>query len=201
MSSTTTHAPQSDLTANASLECPAGRWWLCALLGLVLIAGGVFVLADVVLASIVAAIFFAAALIVGGLLQIIHAFSARGWGSLVLSLIVGLMYVGAGVLLMADPLATSLALTIVIAAFLLVSGAVRLWLGFRQWRDYGWLLGLSGLIGIALGIVLFLGFPWSGLVVPGMLLGIDLIFHGAWWLTLGLVVRRPVPGLRSFAAT
>lgn len=202
MTSTETASRPSpaDPVAAATMVCPAGRWWICALLGLILLAGGVFVLLNVVVASIVTAIFFAAALVVGGLFQIIHAFSARGWGSLVISLIVGLMYVGAGLLLMTDPLATSLLLTIAIAAFLLVSGVMRLWLAFRHWSDYGWILGASGLLGIALGVVLFLGFPWSGLVVPGMLLGIDMIFHGAWWLTLGFMVRHPQTEARTFAA-
>jgi uncharacterized membrane protein HdeD (DUF308 family) len=41
--------------------------------------------------------------------------------------------------------------------------------------------------------VLLVGFPWSGLVVPGILVGIDMTVHGTWWLALGLFVRRPSP--------
>jgi len=41
------------------------------------------------------------------------------------------------------------------------------------------------------GVVLILGFPFSGLVLPGMLLGIDLLFNGTWWLMLAFFVRRP----------
>ncbi len=179
----------------ATLHCPTGRWWLCSLLGLILLAGGVFVLWNAVAASLVAALFFAAALAVAGIFQIIHAFSARGWGSLALSLIIGLLLVGAGLLLATDPLATSLGLTLAVAAVFLIGGALRMWLAARHWRDHGWLLTVSGLLSLALGVVLILGFPWSGLVVPGMILGVDLIFQGAWWLTVGLWVRRPHEGV------
>lgn len=184
--------PQADPTRIP--ECPTGRWWVCALLGVVMLIGGVFVLFNVVAASIVAALFFAAAMIVSGAFQIAHSFAARGWKSVTLSLIVGILFLAAGVLLATNPLATSLGLTLAIAVMFFVSGIVRLVLAIRHWNDFGWLLLASGLLGITLGVVLFLGFPWSGLVVPGMLLGIDLLFNGAWWLMLGFFVRRPREG-------
>ncbi|MEJ2435273.1 MAG: DUF308 domain-containing protein, partial [Pseudolabrys sp.] len=129
-----------------------------------------------------------------GIFQIVHAFSARGWGSLTLSLIIGILLVGSGLLLATSPLATSLGLTLAIAVLFLAGGALRLWLAARHWRDHGWLLTISGLLSLALGVVLILGFPWSGLVVPGIILGVDLVFQGAWWLTVGLWVRRPHAG-------
>ncbi len=181
----------TDMPSAPVLECPTGRWWVCALLGAVLAAMGLFVLFNVVAASIVGAIFFAAALIVGGAFQIGHGFFAEGWTSKVLSIIVGILFVLGGALLLTNPLATSLGLTLGIATILAVSGIVRLVLAYRHWGDYGWVLLASGLLGIVTGVVFILGFPWSGLIVPGMLLGIDLIFHGASWLTLGLAVRRP----------
>jgi uncharacterized membrane protein HdeD (DUF308 family) len=172
-------------------RCPAGRWWVCVVLGAVLLGTGVFILFDAMVASLVAATLFAAALIVAGLFQIVHAFSARGWGSLSLSFSVGLLCVLGGGVLAFDPLATSLGLTLAIAALLIASGGIRLTLAFRHWRDFGWILFASALLSIITGMVLLMGFPWSGLVVPGILLGIDLTIHGAWWLALGLLARRP----------
>lgn len=183
--------PRANEAALAVLECPAGKWWICALLGVVLLVAGVFVLFHAVLASLVVATFFAAGMIVGGLFQIWHAFSSRGWRGFALSLIVGVLFALGGGLMLLNPLATSLGLTLGVAALMLVSGVFRLVLAFRHWGDYGWLLLASGLLGVVTGIVLFLGFPWSGLVVPGILLGIDLIMHGAWWLAVGAFVRRP----------
>ncbi len=192
MSSTdSTRPPQSLPPATAVLECPAGRSWICVLLGLILFAGGMFVLWNVVAATIITSIFFAAALVIVGLFQIVHACYARSWGALAVSLIVGLLYIAAGMVLMTDPLATSFALTLAIAALFLVSGIMRLSIAFRQWSDYGLILAASGITGVVFAGVLMLGFPWSVLVVPGLLIGIDLIFHGAWWLVVGLTVRHP----------
>jgi len=192
-------SPHSD--ASAALECPAGRWWICLLLGLILFAGGMFVLWNVVATTIVTAIFFAATLVIVGLFQVVHAFYARGWEGLLVSLAAGLLYIAAGLALMTDPLATSLALTGVIAAVFLVSGIMRLWLAFRRWSDYGWVLAASGIMGVVFAGVVFLGFPWSVLVVPGLLIGVDLILHGFWWILVAVVVRHPGPVAHGLTAT
>lgn len=185
---------KTDVTAASMFECPAGRWWVCALLGVILLAGGIFVLWNAVAASIVTAIFFAAAMIATGVFQIVHGFAARGWGSLILSVLVGVLFAIGGVLLLGNPLATSLGITLAIAAMLIVSGVLRLWMAVRHWGDFGWILLASGLFAIALGAILIQGFPVTGLVVPGVLLGVDMIIHGVWWLVLGFFVRRPHGG-------
>jgi hypothetical protein len=41
--------------------------------------------------------------------------------------------------------------------------------------------------------------PWSGLVLPGVLVGVDMVMHGLWWLALGLLVRRPRAGTLASA--
>ncbi|MGB7258899.1 MAG: hypothetical protein WBD48_12555 [Pseudolabrys sp.] len=41
--------------------------------------------------------------------------------------------------------------------------------------------------------------PWSGLVLPGVLLGVDMVMHGLWWLALGRPVRRPRAGTLASA--
>ena len=98
------------------------RWWVYALLGVLFLLMAAFVFGHLIAASIVSAIFFGAALTVGGAFQIGHAFFERGWGGFALSLIVGILYVLGGLWLMANPLATSAALTLFIAAVLLASG-------------------------------------------------------------------------------
>jgi uncharacterized membrane protein HdeD (DUF308 family) len=198
--STSEPNPRETQVSNALtvFECPTGRWWLCALLGVVLILMALFVFWQVVAASIVSAIFFGAAIAVGGAFQLVHAFSSRGWRGFIWSFIVGLLFLVGGLLLMINPLAASFGLTLGFAALLIAAGVVRLILAFRHWQDYGWVLLASGMVGILTGIVILAGFPWSGLIVPGLLFGIDLLFHGLWWLAVGLWVRRP-PAIRPSA--
>jgi uncharacterized membrane protein HdeD (DUF308 family) len=149
-----------------------------------------FVFGHLIAASIVSAIFFGAALAVGGALQIVHAFWERGWGGFVLSLIVGILYVLGGLWLMANPAATSAALTLFIAAVLLVSGVLRLMLAYRLWPAGGAMLPLSGIIAVLAGLVIMAGWPASGLVVLGICLGLDLLMFGIFWLVLAFALRE-----------
>jgi len=64
-----------------------------------------------------------------------------------------------------------------------MSGLVRVLLSFSHWRAAGWLMLLSGAFGIVAGLIILTGFPTTGLWVLGLVLGIDLISHGAAWLT------------------
>ena len=149
-----------------------------------------FVFGHLIAASIVSAIFFGAALTVGGAFQIVHAFWERGWGGFALSSIVGILYVFGGLWLMANPLATSAALTLFIAAVLIVSGILRFALAYRLWPVSGWMLILSGVIAVLTGLVIMAGWPASGLIVLGICLGLDLLMFGLFWLVLAFALRE-----------
>jgi uncharacterized membrane protein HdeD (DUF308 family) len=76
-----------------------------------------------------------------------------------------------------------LIITYALGLLLLVSGFVRILLGFSHWRDAGWIMLLSGVFGILAGLIILTGFPSTGLWVLGFVLGVDLISHGIAWLT------------------
>ena len=73
-------------------------------------------------------------------------------------------------------------LTYVLGLALLISGAVRIMLGITHWREAGWIMLLSGVLGVLAGLVILTGFPMTGLWVLEFLLGVDLISHGIGWL-------------------
>ncbi len=110
----------------------AHHWWWFALLGIALIAGGTFMLGNLTAASIVSTIFIGAAALVLGAFQIVKAFNTRGWSGALLSAALGALYVFAGVVLWANPIAGA------------ISPATGLWV-----------------LGLCLAIdVLFQGFAW-----------------------------------------
>ena len=166
-------------SAAAGAETPT---WIRVLLGFVLILAGLIVLGDVVMATVISTILIGVVAIAGGVFEIIHAFWTKGWGGFIWQIILGVLYVAAGVYLMTQPVTGALALTWVIAIFLLASGVVRVVVGFQNWSAGGWLVLLSGIFGIIAGLVILTGWPTSGLWVIGFLLGIDLIFSGVGWL-------------------
>lgn len=191
-------------------ERPPG--WIRLLLGGVMILGGIAVLADVALASLISSVFLGGAAIVVGIFEIVHAVWTRGWGGLAWQILLGLLYIVLGLLLVGVAGSSVMVLTYVlmrstgsgellvahgIGLLLLLSGLTRIlfWLSRRQ--EAGWTMLLSGAFGLLAGLVVLAEFPTTGLWVVGLLLGIDLIVHGAAWLGYAFPGR---PGLRSGGA-
>jgi uncharacterized membrane protein HdeD (DUF308 family) len=165
--------------------------WKAALLGAFFIVAGLFVLANVAAATVISAIVFGLALMAAGAFEIFHSFWAPHWGGVFFRLLVGLLYLIAGVILIADPLAASVAMTLVFAGLLIASGVVRFALAFKYWERAGWLLLASGLIGILAGLMILAKWPLSGLWVFGLVVGIDLVVHGVWWAASGWIAWEP----------
>jgi uncharacterized membrane protein HdeD (DUF308 family) len=167
----------------------AHHWWWFALLGIVLIAGGTFMLGHLAAATLVSTIFIGAAALVLGAFQIVKAFNTGTWGGALATGALGALYVLAGALLWWNPIAGAVSLTLVLAAMLVASGVVRLWLAYEHWHVMGGLLTLSGVIAILAGLVIFSGWPATGLWVLGLCLAIDVLFQGFAWLMFGFALR------------
>jgi uncharacterized membrane protein HdeD (DUF308 family) len=161
---------------------PAPPFWVCVLLGLVMIGAGILVLGDIMLVTLISTIFIGWVSIFAGVFEIIHAFWTKGWGGFVWQVLLGILYVAFGVVLVSQPVASALILTYVLGMVLLISGFVRILLGISHRREAGWIMLLSGIFGILAGLVILTGFPMTGLWVLGFLLGVDLISHGIGWL-------------------
>jgi uncharacterized membrane protein HdeD (DUF308 family) len=164
--------------------------WVRLLLGLVLVLGGIVVLGDVALATTVSTLFIGAIAIGAGAFEIAHAFWTRGWGGLGRQVILGVLYLACGLALVSQPVSAALALTYVIGLVLVLSGFVRTLIGLSHWKEFGWIMLISGLFGIVAGLVILTGFPRTGVWVLGFLLGIDLLAHGMAWLTYGWLPAR-----------
>jgi uncharacterized membrane protein HdeD (DUF308 family) len=178
--SMTTYDSRSGLRSG---NLPTPPFWVCVLLGIVMIVAGIFVLGDVVLVTVISTVFIGAAAIVTGTFEVIHAFWTKGWGGFAWQVLLGILYIAVGIVIMNQPVASALILTYVLGLLLLMSGVVRILLGFSHWKEAGWIMLLSGLFGVLAGLVILSGFPMTGLWVLGFLLGVDLISHGLGWLT------------------
>ena len=186
MGSTMTHTGP----APHSLGTWGTSWWQSILLGLVFMIAGLFILRNATLATVVSAIVFGVALLIAGLFEIVQAFWAPHWSGVLWRLLVGAFYAIGGAVLVADPLAASVVLTLVFAAALIASGIARMVLAFSHWDRFGPLLFVSGLVGVLAGLVILFKWPLSGLWVFGLVVGIDLVLHGAWWVASGWAARE-----------
>jgi uncharacterized membrane protein HdeD (DUF308 family) len=162
-------------------------WWTYALLGVALLIGGIIVLGDIVAASLISAIVISWAIVIAGIVQIVHAFSVRDWGGFFLDQLLGVLYIAVGVILLSNPAAASIKLTFLLGGVLAASGVVRMVLA--MWQDAGWGLLLSGLVAILAGFLILSRLPSSGLWVLGLFLGVDLVVHGGAWIAFAFAVR------------
>jgi uncharacterized membrane protein HdeD (DUF308 family) len=168
----------------------AGSPWGTVWLGGVLVLAGLFVRADIIATKTANTILFGLALLAAGTFEIVHAFWTAHWGAFFLRLLLGLFYAISGGMLMAYPLASSNLLTIALVAALIASGVVRLCLAREYWQRHGGLLLTSGVVGILAGLVALSKWPIGGVWALGLVIGIDLLLHGVWWIMFGLSLRR-----------
>jgi uncharacterized membrane protein HdeD (DUF308 family) len=168
-----------------------GRWGWFVALGVLLLLLGVLALGDVVAVTVVSAIFIGAALLVGGIFQIIHAFANKAWSAFLLNLVAGVLYVVGGLLIMQEPVQGSIIITLFLLLALVVGGILRIVIALAHRQLPGWwMLLLGGVISAVVGILLFLSLPWSGLWVLGTLVAVELLVQGATWVQFGLSLRR-----------
>ena len=160
----------------------APPFWICVLLGIVMIGAGILVLGDIMLVTLISTIFIGWVSIFTGAFEIVHAFWTKGWGGFLWQVLLGVLYIAFGAVLVSQPVASALILTYILGMVLLISGLVRILLGISHWREAGWIMLLSGIFGVLAGLVILTGFPMTGLWVLGFLLGVDLISHGIGWL-------------------
>ena len=163
------------------------RWFLT--LGILMVILGVLALGSSVTATSFSLIFigwlliFAAILV--GLLYVAIGFKVQmGRAFPASSLVVGFM-------LVANPGASPLTVTLLVTIFFLMSGAFRIIasisMRFPQW---GWVL-LNGIVTLVLGIlVLRQGPAASGYrIIIGLFFGVDFILSGWSWVTLSWAER------------
>ncbi|MCX8477161.1 MAG: HdeD family acid-resistance protein [Sphingomonas sp.] len=156
-----------------------------ALLGLAFIVCGAFAILVPMLSTLAMTFTVGIALVAAGIAQIGQAFS-RSWGGLFLHVLLGLLYIGAGIIFFRSPLSGALVLTAMLAWLLIVQGIGEIVMAFTIKRRTGWLwLVVSGVLSTLLGFWLLFWSPSAGLFVPGIVLGMALLVEGCAFLVIG----------------
>lgn len=173
----------------AELEAVRKHWWLFMVLGILLVLGGIVAVACPFVSSLAAVMVLGIILIVAGIFTIIGAFWAGKWSALLLQLLVGVLYVVAGMAIRDTPVESTALLTMFIAAFFIVVGIFRIVVSLvERFPQWGWAL-VNGVITLLAGLIIYDTYPFSALWVIGLLVGLELIFGGWTWIMLSLVMR------------
>ncbi|MBS0432588.1 MAG: DUF308 domain-containing protein [Proteobacteria bacterium] len=177
--------------AMADLAQTAKRHWGWYLaLGILLILTGLLALYDSFAASIISILFLGAAILVAGIFQIAAAFGARGAGHILFLLLLGILDVVVGWMLIQHPGIGALTVTLVLAIWLVFSGAFRFVSAFAyRFPQYGWAV-LSGVVTFVLGCLLWTQWPVSGLWFIGFAIGLNFIFAGIAWAMFAMRVKN-----------
>jgi uncharacterized membrane protein HdeD (DUF308 family) len=123
--------------------------------------------------------------------QLVYAFSGHEARHRWVEVLLGLVYILAGIYLLMHPLGGLLALTLLIGSFLIVYGIFALILAFRMRPvgGWGWVL-FDGIVTVLLGVLIYAHWPGTSDWVIGTLFGISFISSGVSRLMMALAVRR-----------
>lgn len=173
-----------DVTAEGTMN-----WTWMMVTGILFVVLGTIGLGMLFLVTVASILFIGVLAIVGGAAQLIQAFTAHGWRNILSAVLIGALYLFAGAVIIGNPLASSAALTLVLAWALVVLGVMRsvFAVQHRSYRLWGWSL-FSGLLSIVLGFLIMAQWPVTGLWVIGLFVSIEMIFHG--WAHIALAVTK-----------
>jgi uncharacterized membrane protein HdeD (DUF308 family) len=180
----------------ASAVPELGRnWWLFLIVGLVSIVAGVLAIVYPDITLLALGIFVGVGLLFSGAIDIAEAI-AGDEQSRVLSAIVGVLSVVAGLICLRRPGESLLAIVVVLGIYLVVAGIVRFIRSFSTLEDRAAQMGL-GIIDAILGI-LILSLPGLSLVTLAVLFAISLLIRGVFMVVVAFKLRgarhQPGPG-------
>lgn len=156
---------------------------------LMTILGGIAIWASVA-TTMFSVVFAGILLLLAGVVQVVHAFMAREWKGLFLSLLVGVVYFITGLLCLTNPALTAMAFTLLIGAYCLAIGLFRILATlFYRFHYWGWVF-FNGLVTTILGILIVTQWPISGLWVIGVFVGVDIVLAGWSLIMLSISARE-----------
>ena len=151
--------------------------WVLAL-GMVFVVCGALGIAADITATFATVLFFGWLLLISGVFALIQAFTIGSWGGFFLYLLSALLRGFTGYLLVRYPITGAESLTLVLGSFFIVGGLFRaIGSGMAQFPNWGWAV-FSGIVSVALGVMVLWQMPITGLWFIGLAVGIDLIVDG-----------------------
>jgi uncharacterized membrane protein HdeD (DUF308 family) len=183
------------LPADAATLRKHSTWFI--VYGVIIVALGLFAVAAPAVATLAIELTVGWLLLFGGVSGLVAVFSAGrsspgfGW-----NLLIAILYVLAGLSLLISPVAGVVTLTIILAAYLLAGGIVRIMMSFGYRSQipaaWGWVL-FSGIVDILLAVIIISGMPGTAAWVLGLMVGINLLMMGFSIIMVAMAVRRAIP--------
>ena len=170
-----------------AVERLRGKWAAITAFGVLLVVLGFAALAFSLVATIVTVTLNGVLFLIAGGAEIGIGMHSREWGRFFLWVVGGLVYIAAGVLCIVNPILASTVLTLFLGAGLIAAGGVRAYLATQLPADHPRaLVFVAAAVTILLGLIIVSHWPLDSVYVLGVLLGVDLLFHGVAWASFGI---------------
>jgi len=166
------------------------KWgWLLAL-GISFILLGTIGLGMTFALTMASMLFFGFLMLFGGAFQLLQSLHCKGWKSIALHILVAVAYVIGRVIIISKPMLASSIITMILAAIFIAVGAMRIMMAIQLKSVKGWWLPLiSGVLSLIFGGMIMTAWPLSGTWLIGLIIAIDLIFHGWGYVALALAAK------------
>ena len=175
------------------LEEIRNSWGWFLVLGILLMALGTICVIGDVTATFATVLVFGWLLLISGIIALVHGSYTRNWSGFFIHLLSALFRGFTGYLLIRYPLAGAASLTLILASFFVVSGMFRaIAAGMMKFPRWGWAV-FSGIVSVALGVILLAQMPLSSIWFIGFAIGVDLIFDGASLIGFGTAIHQIFP--------
>ena len=186
-----TTVPRSELAARLG-DVQKNWGWLLAL-GILSAILGFIGLGYAVFMTVASVVFFGVMITAFGAVQVVQTFQCRGWKCMLHEALIGILYLGAGIVTIRNPLLASSVLTLILAFTILLAGITRLVMAWqhRGVPGWGWTL-FGGILTLLLGTMILARWPLSGLWVIGMLVSIEMLING--WTAIGVALAARAVG-------
>ena len=159
--------------------------------GIVMIFLGVAAVLMPLFSSLVVEILIGWLLTISGGVAVVGAFSLRSTRLFVWEMISGLITLATGLLMLVFPLQGLIALTVLVAIVLMLTGAAQMAFAFWARPALGWAWGLaSAVISIVLGVYILTVLPEASAIILGLLVGIDFISTGTALVLIARSARQ-----------
>jgi uncharacterized membrane protein HdeD (DUF308 family) len=167
------------------------HWKLVLAQGIVMMVLGFLAVAEPNVATIAVGIFVGWLFFIGGIFRALSVWQSRGMPGFAWSMLTALLAIVLGLILIFQPLAGVLTLTMVLIAFFILEGITAIVLAVQHrehlW-SWGWVL-FSGIVDLLLAFLIWDGWPSSADWAIGLLVGINMLFFGLSLVMTALAAR------------
>jgi uncharacterized membrane protein HdeD (DUF308 family) len=163
--------------------------------GIVMMVLGLLAIAVPEVASLAITIFIGWLFFVGGIFRTISVLQHRGMPGFVWSLLTAVLAILLGLVLILQPIAGVMTLTIWLIVFFIIEGIAAILLAIEHRRhlpSWGWVL-FSGLVDLFLAYLIWRGWPSSAGWAIGLLVGINMVFVGLSLIMTAIAARTMAP--------